>query len=103
MAISGLGPGAMHVEYIESPRAYKASRGHSQARAVCATGCIHHAPQFRRDAAGRPHQANLPVTDRFTIPATYKFCSSQDWVMPTHASWERNNVGLYCAVLSNKK
>ena len=24
MAVSGLGPGAMHVEYIESPRAYKA-------------------------------------------------------------------------------
>jgi uncharacterized protein (TIGR02117 family) len=59
MALSGLGPGAMHVEYIESPRFYMAREvkisPEQYARLVAFIRS-----SFVRDAAGRPHHTNLP-------------------------------------------
>ncbi len=59
MALSGFGPGAMHVEYIESPRSYKAREvrvsPEQYARLVAFIR-----GSFERDATGRPHRTNLP-------------------------------------------
>lgn len=59
IALSGLAPGAMHVEYIESPRSYKAHEivvsPEQHARLVAYVRS-----SFERDAAGRPERSELP-------------------------------------------
>ena len=84
MAISGLGPGAMHVEYIESPRAYKA-REVRVSREQYARLVAFIRASFERDATGRPHRTNLPgyfSTDAFYDSSVgYKFWfTCNDWV-----------------------
>ena len=83
-ALSGLGPGAMHVEYIESPRSYKARElkisPDQYARLVAFIRA-----SFVRDSAGRPHRTNLPgyfSTDAFYDASHgYKFWfTCNDWV-----------------------
>ncbi len=59
MALSGLGPGAMHVEYIESPRSYKAREVRVSPEQYARLVAFIRA-SFERDAAGRPHRTNLP-------------------------------------------
>ncbi len=84
MALSGLGPGAMHVEYIESPRAYKAREVKINAEQYARLVAFIRA-SFERDAAGRPHRTNLPgyfSTDAFYDSSVgYKFWfTCNDWV-----------------------
>ena len=84
VALSGAGSGAMHVEYIESPRAYKAREvkvsPEQYARLVAFVRA-----SFTRDATGRPHRTNLPgyfSTDAFYEASRgYKFWfTCNDWV-----------------------
>jgi len=84
MALSGLGPGAMHVEYIESPRAYKAREIKVSAEQYARLVAFIRAA-FKRDTAGRPHRTNLPgyfSTDAFYESSSgYKFWfTCNDWV-----------------------
>ena len=84
MALSGLGPGAMHVEYIESPRAYKAREVRVSPEQYARLVAFIRA-SFERDAAGRPHRTNLPgyfSTDAFYDSSVgYKFWfTCNDWV-----------------------
>jgi uncharacterized protein (TIGR02117 family) len=84
MALSGSGPGAMHVEYIESPRSYKA-REVRVSREQYARLVAFIRASFERDAAGRPHRTNLPgyfSTDAFYDASSgYKFWyTCNDWV-----------------------
>ena len=84
MALSGLGPGAMHVEYIESPRAYKAREIKVSAEQYARLVAFIRA-SFQRDASGRPHRTNLPgyfSTDAFYDASSgYKFwVTCNDWV-----------------------
>lgn len=84
IALSGFGPGAMHVEYIESPRAYKAREVKiSPAQYARLVAFIR--ASFERDAAGRLHRTNLPgyfASDAFyEASAGYKFWfTCNDWV-----------------------
>ncbi|MGZ9059249.1 MAG: TIGR02117 family protein [Burkholderiaceae bacterium] len=84
MALSGLGPGAMHVEYIESPRAYKAREIKVSAEQYARLVAFIRA-SFQRDTAGRPHRTNLSgyfSTDAFYEASSgYKFwVTCNDWV-----------------------
>ncbi len=84
IALSGLGPGAMHVEYIESPRAYKAREVKISAEQYAKLAAYVRA-SFERDAAGRPNRADVPgyfTTDAFYEASTgYKFWfTCNDWV-----------------------
>jgi uncharacterized protein (TIGR02117 family) len=84
MALSGFGPGAMHVEYIESPRSYMAREVKiSQEQYARLVAFIR--SSFVRDAAGRPHHTNLPgyfSGDAFYEASQgYKFWfTCNDWV-----------------------
>ncbi len=84
VALSGLGPGAMHVEYIESPRSYKAREvkisPEQYARLVA-----YIRGSFERDAAGRSERADVPgyfEDDAFyEASGGYKFWfTCNDWV-----------------------
>jgi len=84
VALSGFGPGAMHVEYIETPRSYKAREvkisSQQYARLVS-----HIRASFARDAAGRPKREPLPgyfAHDAFYEASTgYKFWfTCNEWV-----------------------
>lgn len=57
-ALSGVAPGAIHVEYIESPRSYKA-REVKVSREQYARLVAYIRASFARDAAGRPKRTNL--------------------------------------------
>lgn len=83
-ALSGVGPGAMHVEYIESPRSYKAREvkisPEQHARLVA-----YIRSSFERDAAGRLDRADVPGyfnEDAFyEANGGYKFWfTCNDWV-----------------------
>lgn len=83
-ALTGLGAGAMHVEYIESPRSYKAHEVMiSKAQYAQLVSYIRRS--FRRDAAGRPDRADVP--GYFNRDAFYEASSGyrfwytcNDWV-----------------------
>lgn len=84
LALSGFGPGAVHVEYIESPRSYKAREikinPEQYARLVAYIRA-----SFERDTAGRPKRAALSgyFADDAFYEATngYKFWfTCNDWV-----------------------
>ncbi len=84
VALSGFGPGAMHVEYIESPRSYKAREvtisPEQYARLVA-----YIRGSFDRDAAGRLDRADVPGyfnDDAFYEARNgYKFWfTCNDWV-----------------------
>lgn len=84
MALSGFGPGAMHVEYIESPRAYKAREVKISPEQYARLVAFIRA-SFTRDATGRPHRTNLPgyfSNDAFYEASSgYKFwVTCNDWV-----------------------
>ena len=84
VALSGLGPGAMHVEYIESPRWYKAREVKISAEQY-ARLVSHIRASFARDAAGRPKREPLPgyfAHDAFYEASTgYKFwLTCNEWV-----------------------
>ncbi len=84
LALSGFGPGAMHVEYIESPRAYKAREVKVSPEQYARLVAFIRA-SFERDAAGRPERANLPgyfASDAFyEASRSYKFWfTCNDWV-----------------------
>jgi uncharacterized protein (TIGR02117 family) len=84
MALSGLGPGAMHVEYIESPRSYMAREVKISPEQYARLVAFIRA-SFTRDAAGRPQRTNLPgyfSSDAFyEANLGYKFWfTSNDWV-----------------------
>ena len=84
MALTGLGPGAMHVEYIESPRAYKAREVKVSPEQYARLVAFIRA-SFERDAGGRPHRLNLPgyfSSDAFYAASDrYKFWfTCNDWV-----------------------
>ncbi len=84
IALSGIGPGAMHVEYIESPRSYKAREVKISAEQYARLVAFIRA-SFQRDAAGRPHRTKLPgyfLTDAFyDASRSYKFWfTCNDWV-----------------------
>ncbi|HVG04833.1 MAG TPA: TIGR02117 family protein [Burkholderiaceae bacterium] len=83
-ALSGIGPGAMHVEYIESPRMYKAREVKINAEQYARLVAFIRA-SFERDAAGRPHRTSLPgyfSTDAFYDSSVgYKFWfTCNEWV-----------------------
>lgn len=83
-ALSGLAPGAMHVEYIESPRAYKAREVKISAEQYARLVAYIKA-SFKRDSAGRPDRAEVPgyfSTDAFyDASGGYKFWyTCNDWV-----------------------
>ena len=84
MALSGLGPGAMHVEYIASPRSYKAREVLISPEQYAKLVAFIRA-SFERDAAGRPRRAN--VAGYFSSDAFYDASSGyrfwytcNDWV-----------------------
>lgn len=84
LALSGVGPGAMHVEYIESPRSYKA-REVKVSREQYARLVAHIRASFERDAAGRPKRAPLPgyFADDAFYEASYGYklwFTCNDWV-----------------------
>ncbi len=84
VALSGFGPGAMHVEYIESPRSYKA-REVKISQEQYARLVAYVRGSFERDAAGRVERADLPgyfEDDAFYEASRgYKFWfTCNDWV-----------------------
>lgn len=84
IALSGFAPGAMHVEYIESPRSYKA-REVKISPEQYAKLVTYVRASFLRDAAGRPERADVPGyfgTDAFYEASSgYKFWfTCNDWV-----------------------
>ena len=83
-ALSGFSPGAMHVEYIESPRSYKAREikisPEQYARLVAYIRA-----SFERDEAGRPKRAGFPgyfgYDAFYEASRSYKFWfTCNDWV-----------------------
>ena len=83
-ALSGMGPGAMHVEYIESPRSYKA-REIRISREQYARLVAHIRASFKRDAAGQPKRAGLPgyfgYDAFYDAQSGYRFWfTCNDWV-----------------------
>ncbi len=83
-ALSGLSPGAMHVEYIESPRSYKAREikisPEQYARLVAYIRA-----SFERDEAGRPKRAGFhgyfEYDAFYEASRSYKFWfTCNDWV-----------------------
>jgi uncharacterized protein (TIGR02117 family) len=84
VALSGFAPGAMHVEYIESPRSYKA-REVKVSPEQYAKLVTYIRASFRRDPVGRPERAEVPgyfKTDAFYEASSgYKFWfTCNDWV-----------------------
>ena len=83
-ALSGTGPGAMHVEYIESPRSYRA-REIKLSREQYARLVAYVRASFARDPSGRIQRAVLPgyfAHDAFYEARDgYKFWyTCNDWV-----------------------
>jgi uncharacterized protein (TIGR02117 family) len=83
-AISGLGDGAMHVEYIETPRAYKA-RELLLSREEYARLASYIHGSFRRGQSDRPIRINAPgyfEADAFyeAVPNYKLWFTCNDWV-----------------------
>ncbi len=83
-ALSGTGPGAMHVEYLDSPLSYKAFEI-KVSRDQYARLVANIRSSFARDAAGRPQRANVPgyfAYDAFYEASTrYRpWFTCNDWV-----------------------
>lgn len=84
LALSGLGPGAMHVEYIDSPRSYKAREVKISPEQYARLVAFIRA-SFERDAAGQPLHTDLAgyfSGDAFYEASSgYKFWfTCNDWV-----------------------
>jgi uncharacterized protein (TIGR02117 family) len=80
-ALAGLGQGAMHVEYVETPTAYKARRVSLSAEEYAKlVGYIR--ASFVRDADGQPRQIDAP--GYFNSDAFYE-------AVPTYTFWHTCN------------
>lgn len=83
-ALSGTGPGAMHVEYVNSPLSYK-TQEIKVSRDQYLRLAAHIRSSFARDAAGQPLRANVP--GYFAYDAFYEaslryrpWFTCNDWV-----------------------
>jgi uncharacterized protein (TIGR02117 family) len=83
-ALSGLGDGAMHVEYVAAPGAYAGREIRVDREQYARLAAYIHA-SFARDANGRPRRLPAPGyfdTDAFyaAIPRYSLWLTSNDWV-----------------------
>jgi uncharacterized protein (TIGR02117 family) len=84
VALSGVGEGAMHVEYIASPHAYAGRELRLSAEQYARLADFVR-DSFRRDAAGKPQRLELPgyfATDAFyaAVPNYVFWFTCNDWV-----------------------